>query len=102
MRLICSVVLMSRDLPTMTRSGAEPCVWAEGAGRVVCGVVGETGSWGAWVAGWWGDASTRTSPGRTRTLSSHATANRTVVRTFILLFLSTFGNLDCLSNQQAE
>ena len=32
MRLICSVVLMSRDLSTMTRSGAEP--WGC-AGRVV-------------------------------------------------------------------
>ena len=28
-RLICSVVLMSRDLSTMTRSGAEPWGWAD-------------------------------------------------------------------------
>src|ERR1022692_3371402 len=64
MRLRRSVVLMSRDLSTMTRSGAEPCGWADCGGRVVW-VAGAIWSWGGGLAGapgFWREVRTREDP----------------------------------------
>jgi hypothetical protein len=44
MRLKFSVVLISSDLPTITRKGADPCGVCDGGGKVVVWVVV-----GAWV-----------------------------------------------------
>ncbi len=46
-----SVVLISSDLPTMTRSGAEPCAAASGADELASGPGAWVGAGSGWVEG---------------------------------------------------
>src|SRR5467141_1634251 len=92
-RLSRSVVLISNDLFTMTRRGAEPCGWADCGGRVVVWVpVGtEDGFCAASAAGDAGAgccalASDIAATGRR---NWHNTAPSSAVENFIVRFFST-------------